>query len=281
MKLLQNTLIHNNIVAVLQGLCIAAIAIAFFFIFDFLHIVTIAFIASIGLQSWCQLNPCYPDYITSAEAPLASLSFLIVMIITQSVPLSITVTLIVLLAYHYFFSSSEVYRDTYFTALLFSIVFLFISAYLNHIGTFDDYPGKIIIGVRGNTLSIIIISTLMSMLHIYLSKLKYELSIISLGSNYYTLLPFNETVFPLIISITKAVVTTFIFLLIGWMGALLTTIPLLRKSNQIISVIVLTIIISSLLYAQHYISPLYIIIPIVIIDFFFVFIHAKRLPCSS
>ncbi|HXK66029.1 MAG TPA: hypothetical protein PK348_07160, partial [Spirochaetota bacterium] len=153
MKLLQNPYIRNNSITIIQALIIATSVIALFHVFHLLHIIIIAFIVSLGLQVWCQLNPCYADYITSAEAPIASLALLITMLISHSMSLSIVVTFIVLFIYHYFFSSYELYHDIYFTALLFSIILMFVSLYLNNIGVFNEYTIKIFTGVQSNTSS--------------------------------------------------------------------------------------------------------------------------------
>jgi len=281
MKVLQNPYIRNNIITVMQAIVIAASVIVLLRVFSFLHIIIIAFVASIGLQSWRLLNPCYADYITSAEAPLASLSLLIIMVISHSMTLSIIVTFFVLFIYHYFFSSYELYHDIYFTALLFSIILLFISIYLNTMGIFNDYTTKIFTGIHSNTSSIVTISILMCVTYMYLSKLTYELNIIGLGNNYINLLGFDEHIIHVISSITKALMATMIFMLIGWFGSLLTTMPLMRRSNQTLSVIIFTLIISLLLYAKSFIHPFYIIIPVVFIDFVYVFFLGKRLPCSS
>jgi len=282
MKLLQNPYIRNNSITIIQALIIAASLIALFHVFHFLHIIIIAFIVSLGLQVWCQLNPCYADYITSAEAPIASLALLITMLISHSMSLSIVVTFIVLFIYHYFFSSYELYHDIYFTALLFSIILMFVSLYLNNIGVFNEYTIKIFTGVQSNTsLSIAIISILMSILYTYLSKLKYEFRIISLGHNYINLLGIDENIIHGISSIAKALISTMIFILIGWMGSLLTTIPLLRKSSHPLYIMIFTAMLSLLLYAIHFVHPFYIIIPVVIIDFVYVFFLGKRLPCSG
>ncbi|NMB66045.1 MAG: hypothetical protein GYA16_14365 [Spirochaetes bacterium] len=281
MKLLQNPYIRNNSITIIQALIIAASVIVLLHVFNFLHIIIIAFIVSLGLQLWCQLNPCYADYITSTEAPLASLALLITMLISHSMSLSIVVTFIVLFIYHYFFSSYELYHDIYFTALLFSTILMFVSLYLNNIGIFNDYTIKIFTGVQSNTSSsIAIISILMSILYTYLSKLKYEFRIISLGHNYINLLGIDENIIHGISSIAKALISTMIFILIGWMGSLLTTIPLLRKSSQPLYIMIFTAMLSLLLYAIHFVHPFYIIIPVVIIDFVYVFFLGKRLPCS-
>jgi len=265
----------------MQALVIAASVIVLLHVFNFLHIIIIAFIASIGLQSWRILNPCYADYITSAEAPFASLSLLITMLISHSMTLSVIVTFLVLFIYHYFFSSYELYHDIYFTALLFSITLLFISVYLNTVVIFNDYTIKIFTGVHSNTSSIVIISILMCITYMYLSKLTYEFKIIGLGKHYINLFGFDENIIHSISSIIRALISTIIFMLIGWFGSLLTTITLMRRSNQTLSVIIFTLIISLLLYAKNFIHPFYIIIPVVIIDFVYVFFLGKRLPCSS
>lgn len=280
MKLLQNPYIRNNSITIIQALIIATSVITLLYVFNFLHIIIIALIVSLGLQLWCQLNPCYADYITSAEAPLASLALLITMLISHSISLSIVVIFIVLFIYHYFFSSYELYHDIYFTALLFSIILIFVSLYLNNMGIFNDYTIKIFTGVQSNTSSIAIISILMSILYTYLSKLKYEFRIISLGHNYINLLGIDENIIHGVSSIAKALISTMIFILIGWMGSLLTTIPLMRKSRQPLYIMLLTVILSLLLYAIYFVHPFYIIIPVVIIDFVYVFFFNKRLPCS-
>ncbi len=265
----------------MQGLALATIVIALLYTFDFLHIIIVAFIAAIGLQSWCQLNPCYADYITSAEAPLASLSLLIAMIITKSVLLSIFITFVILFTYHYFFSFYELYHDIYFTSFLFSIILLFISIYLNQFEVFDDYTIKIFTGIISDTSSTVVIALIMSLLYVYLSKLKFELRIIGLGQYYNNLLPLHENSIHGISSLARAIISTMVFLLIGWFGALLTTIPFNRKSNPTSCILIFTIIISLLLYAINFIHPYYIIIPSVTIDFLYVLFLSKRLPCSS
>lgn len=281
MKILQNTLLRNNIISVVQGLAFASILIVLLYTFDFLHIIIVAIIASIGLQSWCPLNPCYADYITSAEAPLASLSLLIAMIITKSVLLSIIITFVILFTYHYFFSFYELYHDVYFTSLLFTIILIFISIYLQQIEVFDDYTIKIFTGIISDTSSFVIIAIIMSLLYVYLSKLQFELRIIGLGQYYSNLLPLHENIIHGISSISRAIISTMVFLLIGWFGALLTTIPFIRNLRPIPCILLFTIIISLLLYTQHVIHPYYIILPIVSIDFLYVFSLSKRLPCSS
>lgn len=147
-------------------------------------------------------------------------------------------------------------------------------------GIFNDYTIKIFTGVQSNTSSIAIISILMSILYTYLSKLKYEFRIISLGHNYINLLGIDENIIHGVSSIAKALISTMIFILIGWMGSLLTTIPLMRKSRQPLYIMLLTVILSLLLYAIYFVHPFYIIIPVVIIDFVYVFFFNKRLPCS-
>lgn len=280
MKVLQNPYIRNNIITVIQALVIAASVIMLLHVFSFLQIIIIAFVASIGLQSWCELNPCYADYITSAEAPFASLSLLLIMVISHSMTLSIIVTFLVLFIYHYFFSSYELYHDIYFTALLFSIILFFITMYLHAMGIFNDYTTKIFTGIYRTTPSIVTISICMSIAYMYLSKLKFEFKIIGLGNNYINLLGFDEHLIHIISSIARALIATMIFMLIGWLGSLLTTIPRLRRSNQTQSVIIFTVIISLLLYAKSYTNPFYIIIPVVIVDFLYVSFLGQRLPCS-
>jgi len=265
----------------MQALVIATSVIMLLHVFSFLHIIIIAFVASIGLQSWRILNPCYADYITSAEAPIASLSLLIIMVISHSMTLSVIVTFLVLFIYHYFFSSYELYHDIYFTALLFTIILLFINIYLNTMGIFNDYTTRIFTGIHSNTSSIIIISILMCITYMYLSKLTHEFKIIGLGNNYINLLGFDAQIIHITSSIARVLIVTIIFILIGWLGSLLTTIPLMRRSNQTSSVIIFTVIISLLLYAKSFIHPFYLIVPVVIIDFVYVFFLSKRLPCSS
>ncbi len=274
------TLIRNNSITILQALVIAASLIILVRLFNFLHIVIIAFIAAMGLHSWCKLNPCYADYITSAEAPLASLALLITMVISHSIPLSIVVTFLVLSIYHYFFSAYELYHDIYFAAFLFSIILLLVILYLSNVGIFNDYAYKIFTGLVRNTWSITIISICMSVLFMYISKLRYELHIVGLGLKFYNLLGCNVNIIHGISSITRALLSTLIFLLIGWMGSLLTTIPHLRTSRQSLTIFTFTVIISLLLFTIHFIHPLYIIIPLVVIDFLFVAFLGKRLPCS-
>ncbi len=281
MNILQNPNIRNNTITILQALIIAASVIALLQVFNFIHIIIIAFIASLGLQSWCQLNPCYADYITSAEAPLASVALLITMLISHSLQLSIVVAFLVLFMYHYFFSSYELYHDIYFTALLFTIILLFIIIYLNTMDVFNDYTIKMFTGLFSNTSSIIIISIFISIQYMYLLKLQYEVRIISIGQNYINLLGIDKNIIHGISSIVKAFISAMIFILIGWMGSLLTTIPFMRKSSQPLSIMILTVMLSLLLYAIRFIHPFYIIIPVVIIDFVYVFSHAKRLPCSG
>ncbi|MEW6525432.1 MAG: hypothetical protein AB1444_02035 [Spirochaetota bacterium] len=280
MKILQNQYIRNNSITIVQALLIAASVIVLLHVFNFPKIIIIAFIASLGLQSWCQLNPCYADYITSAEAPLASIALLITMLLSHSLPVSIVVTFFVLFIYHYFFSSYELYHDIYFTALLFSIILTFIIIYLNTIQIFNDYTIKIFTGLYSNTSWIVIISIFISILYLYITKLIHEFRIISLGQNYINLLGINENIIHCISSIAKALISTIIFILIGWMGSLLTTIALIRKSSQLLSIMTFTVMLSLLLYALHFIHPFYIIIPVVIIDFVYVFFLGKRLPCS-
>lgn len=258
----------------MQGLLIAASLILLLHVFSFLHIIIIAFVASLGLQSWCRLNP-YADYITSAEAPLASLSLLITMVIFHSLSLSIVFTFLVLCIYHYFFSSYELYHDIHFTALLFSIIMLFISIYLNTMETFNEYTIRIFSGVCSNTSSIVIISICMSIVYMYLSKLTYECKIIGLGKSYSYLLGFDENIIHGISSILRALIVTVIFILIGWLGSLLTTFPIMRRSNPISFVIICTVIISVLLYAKNFIHPFYIIIPVATIDFVYVFFLSR------
>ncbi|MEJ5362567.1 MAG: hypothetical protein WBK20_15000 [Spirochaetota bacterium] len=280
MKILQNQYIRNNSIIIVQALVIAASVIVLLHVFNFPTIIIIAFIASLGLQSWCQLNPCYADYITSAEAPLGSTALLITMLISHSLPLSIVVTFFVLFIYHYFFSSYELYHDIYFTALLFTIILTFIIIYLNAIQIFNDYSIKIFTGLYSNTSSIGIITIFISILYMYISKSIHEFRIISLGQNYINLLGIDENIIHGISSLAKALISTLIFILIGWMGSLLTTTSFMRKSSQHLSIMIFTVILSLLLFAIQFIHPFYIIIPVVIIDFVYVFSLGKRLPCS-
>lgn len=280
MKILQNQYIRNNSIIIVQALVIAASVIVLLHVFNFPTIIIIAFIASLGLQSWCQLNPCYADYITSAEAPLGSTALLITMLISHSLPLSIVVTFFVLFIYHYFFSSYELYHDIYFTALLFTIILTFIIVYLNAIQIFNDYSIKIFTGLYSNTSSIGIITIFISILYMYISKSIHEFRIISLGQNYINLLGIDENIIHGISSLAKALISTLIFILIGWMGSLLTTTSFMRKSSQHLSIMIFTVILSLLLFAIQFIHPFYIIIPVVIIDFVYVFSLGKRLPCS-
>ncbi|MGQ9842876.1 MAG: hypothetical protein ACUVRK_04850 [Spirochaetota bacterium] len=275
MKVLQNLYIRNNIITIMQALVISACVITLLQLFSFLQIIIIALVASIGLQCWRELNPWYADYITSAEAPFASLSLLIIVVISHSMTLSIIVTFLVLFIYHYFFSSYELYHDIYFTALLFSIILFFITMYLHTMGIFDDYTTNIFTGFHSNTSSIVTISICMCIAYMYLSKLKYEFKIIGLGNNYISLLGFDEHLIHIMLSIARTLIVTMIFMLIGWLGSLLTTIPRLRRSNQTQSIIIFTVIISMLLYAKSYTNPFYIIIPVVTIDFLYVFFLAR------
>lgn len=280
MKLLQNPLYRINSIVILQGCTAAVGTYVLLHIADAASLFIIAFTATIALLTWSRLHHDYADYVTNAEAPIATLTFLAAMMLFHSLIAAAIAAFVVLWAYNYFFDFSPSFPDSLLIAAVFIVILVFAAAYIHHSEYLAHVPINIFSGIVADSTTVSILFLISVMIFLYTGRTRYELLAISSGHHYYDILSVHTHTIHLIMSLLKTAVAIIIFLLIGWLGALLLTIPFLRTLNTIASMIVLTVWIAVLLLAADYINPFYIIMPLVAVNFILVLFLQKRALCS-
>ncbi|HOR94505.1 MAG TPA: hypothetical protein PLZ38_11070, partial [Spirochaetota bacterium] len=117
-------------------------------------------------------------------------------------------------------------------------------------------------------------------LYMFIKQLRYEFTIITLGKDYFTILGVSKTSIELLKAFITTLAAMIAIILAGWLGAFFYSMPFLSKTNDVITLIVLALCITLLLYVSYFVNPFSVIIPLIITDFCFLAIVTRRMPCS-
>ncbi len=249
---------------------------------DYSRTIIVAITASFSLISWRKINASITDYVTNGDAPIATLTMIAMLILTRSLSLSIIAAFIILFLYHYFFLPFQRQDDSALLAFLFTAILLFIMYFASNRMIPIPVPLHTLFCAQSIPSSPIMafIVVISITLYMFIKQLRYEFTIITLGKDYFTILGVSKTSIELLKAFITTLAAMIAIILAGWLGAFFYSMPFLSKTNDVITLIVLALCITLLLYVSYFVNPFSVIIPLIITDFCFLAIVTRRMPCS-
>ena len=282
MKILKSRQLCNSIIIVVSSLLLSGFIMLLYCNVDYSRTIIVAITASFSLISWRKINASITDYVTNGDAPIATLTMIAMLILTRSLSLSIIAAFIILFLYHYFFLPFQRQDDSALLAFLFTAILLFIMYFASNRMIPIPVPLHTLFCAQSIPSSPIMafIVVISITLYMFIKQLRYEFTIITLGKDYFTILGVSKTSIELLKAFITTLAAMIAIILAGWLGAFFYSMPFLSKTNDVITLIVLALCITLLLYVSYFVNPFSVIIPLIITDFCFLAIVTRRMPCS-
>ncbi|HOM87160.1 MAG: hypothetical protein KA407_02955 [Spirochaetes bacterium] len=282
MKILKSHQLYNSIIIVVSSLLLSGFIMLLYCNVDYSRTIIVAITASFSLISWRKINASITDYVTNGDAPIATLTMIAMLILTRSLSLSIIAAFIILFLYHYFFLPFQRQDDSALLAFLFTAILLFIMYFASNRMIPIPVPLHTLFCAQSIPSSPIMafIVVISITLYMFIKQLRYEFTIITLGKDYFTILGVSKTSIELLKAFITTLAAMIAIILAGWLGAFFYSMPFLSKTNDVITLIVLALCITLLLYVSYFVNPFSVIIPLIITDFCFLAIVTRRMPCS-
>ncbi|HQI39284.1 MAG TPA: hypothetical protein PLH80_12045 [Spirochaetota bacterium] len=282
MKILKSHQLYNSIIIVVSSLLLSGFIMLLYCNVDYSRTIIVAITASFSLISWRKINASVTDYVTNGDAPIATLVMVAMLILTRSLSLSIIAAFIILFLYHYFFLPFQRQDDSALLAFLFTAILLFIMYFASNRMIPIPVPLHTLFCAQSIPSSPIMafIVVISITLYMFIKQLRYEFTIITLGKDYFTILGVSKTSIELLKAFITTLAAMIAIILAGWLGAFFYSMPFLSKTNDVITLIVLALCITLLLYVSYFVNPFSVIIPLIITDFCFLAIVTRRMPCS-